>query len=80
MASDRLEALAPVSARLSAPPVTRLSSGKPHAQILEVACEERSDLIVIGVHGRNPFDRMLFGSTANQVVRRASCPVVTLRR
>ena len=76
----RLEALVPESMRLSQRPVTRLSNGKPHVQILEAAQEEGSDLIVIGVHGRNPFDMMLFGSTTNQVVRRAMCAILTLRR
>jgi nucleotide-binding universal stress UspA family protein len=33
----------------------------------------------MGVHGRNPLDLMLFGSTTNQVVRRATCPVLTLK-
>jgi len=79
MASMRLDALVPTSARLPQPPATRLSNGKPYVQILDVAKEEDSDLIVIGVHGRNPFDMMLFGSTANQTVRRATCPVLTLR-
>jgi nucleotide-binding universal stress UspA family protein len=79
MALMRLESLVP-AARLSQPPATRLTSGKPYVQILDVATDEGSDLIVIGVHGRNPFDMMLFGSTANQVVRRARCPVLTLRR
>jgi nucleotide-binding universal stress UspA family protein len=80
MALMRLEALVPDSTPLSQRPVTRLSNGKPHGQILEVAREEGSDLIVIGVHGRNPLDMMVFGSTTNQVVRRAACPVLTLRR
>jgi nucleotide-binding universal stress UspA family protein len=80
MASTRLEALAAAANRLPQPPATRLRSGKSYVQILDVANDEGSDLIVIGVHGRNPFDMMLFGSTANQVVRRASCPVLTLRR
>jgi nucleotide-binding universal stress UspA family protein len=80
MALTRLETLVPDSLRLSHRPGIRLTNGKPHVQILEVAQEESSDLIVIGVHGRNPFDMMVFGSTANQVVRRAACPVLTLRR
>jgi nucleotide-binding universal stress UspA family protein len=33
----------------------------------------------MGVHGRNAVDMALFGSTTNQVVRRASCPVLTVR-
>jgi nucleotide-binding universal stress UspA family protein len=80
MASTRLEALVRAEARLSPPPATRLRHGKPYVQILDVARDEGSDLIVLGVHGRNPLDMMLFGSTANQVVRRATCPVLTLRR
>ena len=36
------------------------------------------DLIVLGIRGRNALDLMLFGSTANQVVRQATCPVLTV--
>jgi nucleotide-binding universal stress UspA family protein len=79
MALMQLETLVPASARLSRSPLRRLSHGKPHVQILELAKDEGSDLIVIGVHGRNPVDMMVFGSTTNQVVRRATCPVLTLR-
>jgi nucleotide-binding universal stress UspA family protein len=57
----------------------RLESGRAYAQILKVAEEEGTDLMVIGVHGRGAVDVALFGSTANQVVRRATCPVLTLR-
>jgi nucleotide-binding universal stress UspA family protein len=80
LALRRLESLVPASAHLSQAPATRLSNGKPYVQILDVANNEGSDLIVIGVHGRNPFDMLVFGSTANQLVRRAPCAVLTLRR
>jgi nucleotide-binding universal stress UspA family protein len=56
-----------------------VSSGKPHHEILRIASERQSDLIVLGIHGRNPLDRMLLGSTAEPVVRRATCPVLTVR-
>src|SRR5262245_39798151 len=59
--------------------VMRVAYGKAYREILATASEESSDLIVIGVHGRNPLDLMLFGSTTNQVVRRATCPVLTVR-
>jgi universal stress protein A len=52
--------------------------GQPAARILERSRLDRSDLIVMGVHGRNAADVMLFGSTTNQVVRRATCPVLTM--
>jgi len=61
-------------------PAVRLVMGKPYAQILAVAAEETADIIVLGVHGRNPLDLMMFGSTTNQVIRRATCPVLTLRQ
>lgn len=60
-------------------PEPRLSHGKPAAQILGTAADVGADLIVIGVHGRSAIDLRVFGSTANQVVRQAACPVVTLR-
>jgi nucleotide-binding universal stress UspA family protein len=77
-ARKRLESLVPDSNRATRH-TTRLRSGKPHVQILHVAAEEQTDLIVIGVHGRNPADLALFGSTTNQVVRQAACPVLTVR-
>jgi nucleotide-binding universal stress UspA family protein len=79
-ARTRLQGLAPDSIRESCRPQTRFSYGKPYREILRIAAEDSSDLIVIGVHGRNPLDLMLFGSTTNQVVRRATCPVLSLRQ
>lgn len=76
----RLHALVPDSVRTWCRPHTRTAHGKAYREILGVATEERADLIVMGVHGRNALDLMLFGSTTNQVVRRATCPVLTLRR
>ena len=59
--------------------VPRVVHGKPYVQILRVAAETGADLIVMGVHGRNAAELMIFGSTANQVVRAATCPVMTSR-
>lgn len=53
--------------------------GKPYREILRTANDCKADLIVIGVRGRGPVDLTLFGSTTNQVVRRATCPVMTVR-
>jgi nucleotide-binding universal stress UspA family protein len=77
-AKQRLLSLIPDST-FSAQVSTRLRNGKPYVQVLSVAQEERADLIVLGVRGRNPLDQMIFGSTANQLVRRATCPVLTVR-
>jgi nucleotide-binding universal stress UspA family protein len=53
--------------------------GTPWCEIVGIATAKQSDLIVLGVHGRSAVDLMFFGSTAHQVVRHASCPVLTLR-
>lgn len=79
-ASDRLESLIPDDMRQRGVVTTRVSHGKAYPAILRVAEEQKVDLIVMGVHGRNPIDLAMFGSTTNQVVRRATCPVLTLRR
>lgn len=75
-AAARLETLVPEDARQWCTPVTRVAHGKPYRKILEVAAG--MDLLVIGIRGRNAIDLMLFGSTANQVVRQATCPVLTV--
>jgi len=53
--------------------------GRPYLEILRMAEERAIDLIVMGVRGRGAVDMALFGSTTNHVVRRATCPVVTVR-
>ncbi|MFB3852657.1 MAG: universal stress protein [Vicinamibacterales bacterium] len=53
--------------------------GIAHNEILAVAVEKEADLVVMGVRGRNAIDLTIFGSTANQVVRRARCAVLTVR-
>jgi universal stress protein A len=53
--------------------------GTPYEELARFAEENKIDVIVIGTHGRKGLDRMLFGSTAEQVVRLAPCPVLTVR-
>lgn len=79
MAMTRLESVLPPT-RATRQPAARIRNGKSYVRLLEMAAEEHSDLIVIGMRGRNPIDIAVFGSTANHVVRRATCPVLTLRR
>ena len=57
----------------------RLEQGDPVTEILRVAREAGADLIVLGTHGRTGLGRLLMGSVAEQVVRRAACPVLTVR-
>jgi nucleotide-binding universal stress UspA family protein len=79
-ARGRLEALVTDDVRVWCKPATKVTYGKPYREILQAAESEGADLIVIGVHGRSPLDLTLFGSTTNQVVRGASCPVLTLKQ
>jgi nucleotide-binding universal stress UspA family protein len=78
-AVERLRGLTTESDRGHCVIEPRVAHGKAYTEILRTAAIERADLIVIGVHGRNAAEVMLFGSTTNQVVRRATCPVLTLR-
>jgi nucleotide-binding universal stress UspA family protein len=56
----------------------RLAEGEPDETILRVARESNCDLIVMGTHGRTGLRRALMGSVAEQVVRLATCPVLTV--
>ncbi len=53
--------------------------GDAAAEIVRVAAEEKVDLIVISSHGRTGLGRMIFGSTAEAVVRHANCPVLVVK-
>ena len=56
-----------------------VKTGKPFLEIIETAAEESIDLIIIASHGHTGVEHLLFGSTAEKVVRKAPCPVLTLR-
>jgi nucleotide-binding universal stress UspA family protein len=74
---QKLQALVP-----EAPPVEyahRLLEGDPASEIVRLAKSEHADLIVLGTHGRTGFERLLLGSTAEQVLRRAPCPVLAVK-
>lgn len=57
----------------------RLVEGDAAAEILRLAEETKCDLIVMGTHGRTWLSRMLMGSVAEEVVRKAACPVLTVK-
>jgi nucleotide-binding universal stress UspA family protein len=53
--------------------------GAPFLEIVRAAREESVDLIVIATHGRTGLAHVLLGSTAERVVRKAPCPVLTVK-
>lgn len=56
-----------------------IKTGKPFVEINETAGEVDADIIIIATHGHTGVEQLLFGSTAEKVVRKAPCPVLTLR-
>ncbi len=56
-----------------------LVNGTPFLEIIKMAKEKQVDMIVVGTHGRTGLDHVLFGSTAEKVVRKAPCPVLSVR-
>ncbi len=57
----------------------KVVKGIPYEEIIKFANEEKIDIVVMGTHGRVGLERFFFGSTAEKVVRRAPCPVMTVR-
>lgn len=58
---------------------TRIEAGSPAQAVSEYAEEEDVDLVVISSHGRTGLERVLMGSVAEGVIRRAPCPVLTVK-
>jgi nucleotide-binding universal stress UspA family protein len=73
---DRLNALQPEGSIC----VERfLVKGEPATEIVNMARGEKADLLVMGTHGRSGLGRLLMGSVAEWVMRKAPCPVLTVK-
>jgi nucleotide-binding universal stress UspA family protein len=59
--------------------ITHWVHGTPFLEILKYAKEESADMIVLGTHGRGLAAHLLLGSVAERIVRKAPCPVLTVR-
>jgi nucleotide-binding universal stress UspA family protein len=57
----------------------RVVGGIPYRKIVDVAEEEKIDLIVMTTHGRTGLSHLVMGSVAEKIVRTAPCPVLTIR-
>lgn len=73
-----LEKSAPTS-DLSIPVERLIAEGNPADEIVRIAKQHGCGLIVMGTHGRTGMSRLLMGSIAEQVMRHADCPVLTVR-
>lgn len=65
--------------RLPFPVVSKVVLGRPYPTILDYASQQQVDMIVIATHGRGALTHMLLGSVTEKVVRKAPCPVLTVR-
>lgn len=54
-------------------------TGRPFLEIIRYAREKEIDLIIIGTHGRGGLSHALLGSVAEKIVRKAPCPVLSIR-
>lgn len=54
-------------------------TGVPYQEITKFTKDQKIDLIVLGTHGRKGIDRVVFGSTVEQISRNVPCPVFTVR-
>jgi nucleotide-binding universal stress UspA family protein len=72
-----LQKIRPANPQIEA--VYLLAEGDPENAILNAATDHVCDLIVMGTHGRTGLGRLLMGSVAEHVVRKATCPVLTVR-
>ncbi|MFM8987004.1 MAG: universal stress protein [Planctomycetia bacterium] len=63
----------------SVPFAHRLTMGDPAGEVVRIAADENAEMIVLGTHGRTGMTRLLMGSVAEAIVRRAPCPVLVYR-
>jgi nucleotide-binding universal stress UspA family protein len=78
-ARDEMESLVKRSKERHANTQGEVLTGTPFLEIINYARECAADLIVMGTHGRTGLSHMLIGSVAEKVVRKAPCPVLTVK-
>jgi nucleotide-binding universal stress UspA family protein len=71
MIAETLKGLVPASAVVK--------TGLPFVEVTAYAAEHDIDLIIVATHGHTGVEHILFGSTAEKIVRKASCPVLVVR-
>ncbi len=56
-----------------------IREGNPHTEIVKFAQEHGADMIVMATHGLSGLEKLIIGSTAEKVVRKATCPTFTVK-
>lgn len=77
--NEELKELVETYVRGTVPARIKVATGKPFLEIIKTARDEKMDMIIIASHGHTGVEHLLFGSTAEKVVRKAACPVLVLR-
>ena len=81
VAADAIEALKKIQpAQTNVECVRSLQWGDAQKVILRTAKNQNADMIVMGTHGRTGVGRLFLGSVAEQVMRHATCPVLTVKQ
>jgi len=78
-AQTRVERLVPRRALRDGRITVMTAWGEPAEEIVRYARRHQADVIICGTHGRRGVDRLLMGSVAEQLLRTAPCPVLTVR-
>ena len=78
-AMDKIKAMIPAELLESGNVVPMVRFGRPFLEIIQIAKEKNVDLLAIGTHGRAGVDRVILGSVAERIVRKARCPVMVVR-
>lgn len=76
--SDRLDALVDSIHQQLPAAEKHMMDGEPIPVVIDYANREHADLIITGTHSSRAFDRLLLGSTAEAIVRKSPCPVMTI--
>jgi universal stress protein A len=71
--------LAKITKKIDIPVKEAIRTGITFVEIIDYVKTENIDLVIMGTHGRSGIEHVLIGSVAEKIVRKAPCPVMTIR-